>query len=167
MVLDDDGNVGLTEILVSKTGNNFDNGDPINGRIQWSFESPALFYQPDTRKRQLLRLSDGEIFVKDLVETVEFAVYFRPDYMSDWTLWHYWSVTDSPTFQPRMGLGTPPNTGDDATGRPNCVGYHFQLMVIVKGSCTFMGANLFADSQADTSIAPPIPPADGLQPLTQ
>lgn len=163
VTLTDDDQIGLSEILATQTGNNFDNGDE---KITWSFETPALFYQPDTRKRELLRMTDGEIFIKDISGDVEFAVYYRPDYLQDWTLWHYWKVTDSPNFQPRMGLGTPPTTGDDSTQRPNCVGYHFQLKVVVRGSCVFMGANLFAATQPQSAMAKPIPTEDGLTPLS-
>jgi len=149
----DEAKIELVEILTTRDGNNFDND---NTRIQWSFESPAIFYQPDTRNRELLKLADGEIFVRDLVGDVQFKVEFRPDYLDTWTTWHEWSVTDSPNFQPRMGLGTPPNTGDSATARPNKVGYHFQLRITVLGHCTFMGANLSATVQPVTDYAPPI-----------
>lgn len=159
--------IGLTEIMTTpnegSASNKFDNNDE---RIQWSFESPALFYQEDTRNRKLLKLSDGELIVKDLLGTVQFSVYYRPDYLSDWTLWHNWEVSDSPNYQPRMGLGTPPITGDDSTGRPNCVGYHFQFKVVVKGPCVIMGLNAFATVQPVTDIAPPISSSGELTPLT-
>jgi len=154
--------IGLTEILPTKPENNFDNGDE---RIQWSFETPAVFYEPDTRKRELLQLSDGEMFVKDIVGTVQIKVEFRPDYSSTWTTWHEWEIPASPTYQQRMGFGTPPITGDATTNRPFKVGYSFQLRVTILGACTVMGMNLFATTQPVTSIAPPIR-STGLTSLT-
>jgi len=153
-VVTDANKIGLIEILPTAVNNTLDNRTE---RIQWRFESPAVFYQPDARSRELLKLADGEIFVKDLVGTVRFKVEFRPDWLQTWTTWHEWDVSDTPDFQPRMGLGTPPITGDDNTGRPNCVGYFFQLRVTVTGPCTFMGCNLFATAQPVTSMAPPMP----------
>jgi len=150
--------IGLSEIyrtpLEGSSLRKLDNGST---RIVLSCESPALFYQGDTRKRELLKLADGEIFVKDLVGTVRFKVEYRPDWLADWTTWHEWDVTDSPTFQPCMGLGTPPITGDAATERPNCVGYFFQLRITITGPTVLMGANIFATTQPVTSIAPPLP----------
>jgi hypothetical protein len=155
--------IGLSELQITQSANNFDNG---TDRIQWSFESPALFYQPDTRKRELLKLADGEIFVKDLVGDTRFDVYYRPDWALQWTPWHSWEVADVPNWQPRMGLGSPVavDSGDKA-GRPTMVGYFFQVLVIVTGACTFMGMNAFATTQPVTSIAPPIANDPPLTPL--
>jgi hypothetical protein len=150
--LSDTNTIGMTEILPTKTQNRFDNGTE---RIGWNFESPALFYQPDTKTRELLCLTDGEMFVKDLSGTVAFRIEYRPDWLDDWTVWHQWEVSSSPNFQPRMGFGTPPVAGNDATGRPNKVGYSFQLRVSVIGPCTIMGINLFAATQPVTTMAPP------------
>jgi hypothetical protein len=148
--------IGLTEILPTSTTNLFDNGDEA---IQFSFESPALFYQPDTAARQLLRLNDGEIIVKDLNGDVRFDVYYRPDYDSTWRSWHSWEVTDSPNYQPRMGLGQPNlKEGDAATGRPYAVGYHFQVKVVVTGSCVVMGMNFYAVGQPVPQFAKPLTP---------
>lgn len=157
--------IGLVELLPTQTGNNFDNADSTDGKIRWSFETPAVFYQPDAKERQLLRLNDGEMIVADIVGEVRFDVYYRPDYSTDWTPWHSWLVPASPTYQPRMGLGQPNlKAGDEATGRPYAVGYHFQLKVIVTGACKILGMNFFAVAQSDTAFAKPID--SGLHPLT-
>lgn len=156
----DTAKIGLTEILPTAEGNSFDNGDE---KIQWSFESPALFYQPDARQRQLMRLNDGEIIVKDISGSVRFDVYYRPDYSDTWTTWHSWETAATPPYQPRMGLGQPKlKLGDSATGRPYAVGYHFQVKVIVTGHCTVMGMNLFVVSQSETAFVKPMP---GLTPI--
>ena len=150
----DTAKIGMTEILPTSTTNLFDNGDE---RIVASFESPALFYQPDTASRQLLRLNDGEIIVKDISGDVRFDVYYRPDYDSTWRSWHSWEVADSPNYQPRMGLGQPDlKVGDAATGRPFAVGYSFQVKVVVTGSCVVMGMNFYAVGQPTPQFAKPL-----------
>lgn len=157
--------IGLSEILLTSDSNSFDNGDSTNGRIQWSFESPAVFYQPNVRERQLLRLNDGELVVKDLQGTVRFDVFYRPDYSSAWVSWRSWEVPDSPTYQPRMGLGQPNlRDADESTGRPYSVGYNFQLKIVVTGHCTIMGVNLYAVAQDETQFAKPM--GTSLTPIT-
>lgn len=147
--------IGLTEILPTTEQNNFDNG---TDRIQYRLESPALFYQADTTSRQLLRLNDGELIVKDLIGEVRFDVYYRPDYDTQWHSWHSWNVSDAPTWQPRMGLGQPNlKVGDEETGQPFAVGYHFQVLIIVTGSCTILGANFFAVGQSEAKYKKPLP----------
>jgi len=147
-------NIGLAEILPTSTSNLFDNGTE---RIVSYFESPALFYQAETASRQLLRLNDGEIMVKDLSGDVRFDVYYRPDFDTNWHPWHSWEVSDSPSWQPRMGLGQPDlKAGDSATGRPYAVGYHFQVKVVITGSVTILGLNFYAVGQPTPQFARPL-----------
>lgn len=147
--------IGLHEILPSQPGNDFDDTDE---RIVTTLESPALFYQPDTGTRQLLRLNDGEMIVKDLIGDVRFDVYYRPDYDTAWHSWHSWEVTDSPDYQPRMGLGQPNlKLGSDASGRPFAVGYHFQVKVVITGCATMLGMNFYAVAQPTPQFAKPLP----------
>lgn len=147
--------IGLCEIIPSESSVIFDNDEDA---IRSSYESPALFYNPDTATRELLRLDDGEIIVKDLVGDVRFDIYYRPDYDQNWHSWHSWSVTDAPNWQPRMGLGSPDyKQGDTETGRPYAVGYSFQVKVVITGSCRVVGMNFYAVTQADTTRARPKP----------
>lgn len=147
--------IGLTEIIPSETSVIFDDD---SDRIRSSYESPALFYQPDTATRELLRLDDGEIIIKDLVGDVRFDVYYRPDYDQNWHSWHSWEVTDTPSWQPRMGLGSPDyKQGDTETGRPFAVGYSFQVKVVITGSCRVLGMNFYAVTQEDTTRMKPKP----------
>lgn len=152
--------IGLTEIIPSETAVIFDNNEDA---IRSSYESPALFYQPDTATRELLRLDDGEIIVKDLDGDVRFDIYYRPDYDQNWHSWHSWEVADTPKWQPRMGLGSPDyKQGDSETGRPYAVGYSFQVKVVITGSCRVVGMNFYAVTQPDTTRAKP---RTGLTPL--
>lgn len=154
--------IGLCELIPSERAIVFDNDED---RIQSSFESPALFYNPDTATRTLLRLDDGEIIVKGLEGDVRFDVYYRPDYDESWHSWHSWEVSDTPNWQPRMGLGSPDyKQGDSSTGRPYAVGYSFQVKVIVTGKVTIIGMNFFAVTVEETTRAKPLP---RLTPLPQ
>lgn len=156
--------IGLTEILKTREDNEFDNG---TDRIQFSMESPAMFYQPETATRQLLRLNDGELIIKDLSGTVRFDVFYRPDYDTAWHSWHSWEVSDTPSWNPRMGLGQPDlKQGDSDTGRPFAVGYHFQLLIVVTGSCTILGCNVFAVGQSDTKFMKPLTRLTPIDPST-
>lgn len=160
----DQGIIGLHEIAPTAPGNNFDN---LTERIRFSMESPAMFYQPDTANRQLLRLNDGELIIKDLSGTVRFDVFYRPDYDTTWHSWHSWQVSDTPSWNPRMGLGQPDlKQGDPTTGRPFAVGYHFQLLIVVTGSCTLLGCNLFAVAQSDPQMSRPLTPLTPIDPST-
>jgi len=153
--------IGLCEILPTGASVIRDNDEDA---IQCSFESPALFYEANTAVRQLMRLHDGEIIVKDLQGDVRFDVYYRPDYDTTWNPWHSWEVTGSPTWQPRMGFGSPDyKQGDTATGRPYAVGYSFQVKVVVTGAVTIIGMNFFAVTVEETTRAKPLP---SLTPLT-
>ena len=147
--------IGLCELIPSERAIVFDNDAD---RIQSSFESPALFYEADTATRELLRLDDGEIIVKDLDGDVRFDVYYRPDYDQTWHPWHSWEVTDTPNWQPRMGLGSPDyKQGDTTTGRPYAVGYSFQVKVIITGKAVVVGMNFFAVTTQETTRAKPLP----------
>lgn len=147
--------IGLTEILPTVSPIVDDNdADPIRSY----YESPSLFYQEDTATRNLLRLDDGEIIVSNLSGTVRFDVYYRPDYDTQWHSWHSWQVSDTPSWQPRMGLGSPDyKQGDTTTGRPYAVGYSFQVKVVITGYCQILGMNFFAVTEQETTRAKPLP----------
>jgi hypothetical protein len=124
-----------------------------NGPVIWSFESPVVFRESDTKKRRFKRLTNGEIYVDQLVGTVNFQVYYRPDDYPAWIPWLNWTETQNassptgtaPTFRPRMGLGEPSASPcDTVTNRPLREGYHFQVKVIVTGHCRFKGAKLMS-----------------------
>jgi hypothetical protein len=147
--------LGMTEILPTSSTNLFDNGDV---RIRSSMESPALFYQQDASKRELLRLNDGELIVSDVVGAVRFDVYYRPDYDKNWHSWRSFEIPASPDYQPRIGLGQPNlKESDAATGRPYAVGYHFQVRIVITGSCIVTGANFYAVGQPVPQFANPLP----------
>jgi hypothetical protein len=151
----DTNKIGLMEILATSSTALFDNGST---RIQFLMESPALFYQQDASKRELLRLNDGELIVSDVVGAVRFDAYYRPDYDKNWHSWRSFEIPASPDYQPRIGFGQPDlGESDPATERPYAVGYHFQVRVVVTGSCIVTGANFYAVGQPVPQFANPLP----------
>jgi len=135
--------------------------------IVWWFESGSLnFGQRDPRLRELLKLTDGEIYIDELEGQVDFRAYYKPDQYPCWTLWAQWSEcasTDSTQvqFRPRMGLGTPdPAVCDASTNRPMREGYTFQFKLLVQGKCRFLGARFRAvtiPQQKFASVGCPCP----------
>lgn len=154
--------IDLVEIKITDPANRFDNGTTA---IQFSAETSALFYQPETTKRVLMSLDDGEMFVDKIPEgaTARFSVYYRPDYDQTWRHWHSWETTAGPTWQPRMGLGKPETISDTVTGRPFLIGYSFQLLIICE-NCVVMGGNFYARTQPEPQFAPPLPGIEALTP---
>lgn len=124
----------------------YDNGvDPIT----WSLESPVVFKSKPGAAREFLRLLDGEIVIDNLVSTVNFFVYYKPDQYPCWTLWFAWrecaantTSNSKPQFRPRMGLGEPDSHPcDQSTNRPMREGFTFQTKLIIQGHCRILGQN--------------------------
>ncbi len=158
--------IELWELLPNNPDvNRWDNDDPTDGRIEWSFETGVLF--GDEPGRPLLQLMNGEIRVEDIVGQVDFHVQYKPDQYPCWTTWHKWSVcvepaTEAspdlkPAFQPRMGLGEPnPKDCDTYTERPMREGYDFQFRIAIKGHCRFLGLNVSAVKKPEVTFARPM-----------
>lgn len=139
----DTGRIGLTEILPFGTSH-FDNGST---RIVQEIELPMLPFNARARDPEgLLRLDDGELWCDQLDGPTKFETFFRPDYDTAWHAWYSWTVdpTNAATWQPRMGLGTPPNTSDNATDRPIREGHRFQVKVRVTGFARLFGGKFRA-----------------------
>lgn len=147
--------IELYEILTDEQAN-YDNGtEPIT----WMLHSPVLdFGQKDPRKRELLRLNDGEIHVDQLYGQVSFQVYYKPDQWPCWVPWHSWvecaqepnpakpeTATYKPQYRPSMGLGQPsPIHCDHTNDRPLREGYSFQVKIVVTGHCRILSARFEA-----------------------
>jgi hypothetical protein len=138
-------------------------GQDIAGTISTTpqFESSALFNQKENSgDRILLRLEDGEVYVKDIIGLVNFKVEFRPDYDTQWHPWYSWLVDngDGKTpYAPRMGLGNPIG-GASVSGTQYRDGYDFQVRVTMggSGSCNFMGLAVKASVVSQTEFARPM-----------
>ena len=131
--------------------------------IIWTGESPVLFKSRDPRQQDFHRLVDGELLVDNLVSTVDFEVYYKPDQYPCWIPWFAWSecapkTTDisKPQFRPRMGLGEPSGTPCDAsTNRPFREGYTFQVKWVIRGHCRVLGFRAKAITAPQPKFAPP------------
>lgn len=130
--------------------------DNSNSRITWSAETPILMDTLQGKQHDdLARLVDGELYVSDIQGQIDFAVYFRPDYDLNWHLWRSWTVPDGVPYEPRMGIGEPPNTCGPKTKRPWREGYSFQIKIVVTGHCVIMGGRLSAVVLPTPAFAPP------------
>lgn len=142
------GSIEVYEILKSNTVEIYDNGAD---RIVWTLESPTLFGEQNPR-RQLMELWDGEIYVDHMQGKVDFSVFYKPDQWPCWVPWFAWQECvslpvppNNPGFRPRMGLGRPrPGACDSFNGRDLRLGYRFQIKVVVRGSCEFLGGKFKA-----------------------
>ena len=155
--------IEIWEIMKDDYENLADETGTADVPITWQFDSASLkFGQEDPRSRQLLRLLDGEIQVDDLVGTVCFDVYYKPDQYPTWIPWFSWCecqdttpVNSQPGFRPRMGLGEPSaRVYDPSNNRPLREAYTFQIRIIVRGHCNFIGARFKAVTIPQPSFAP-------------
>lgn len=163
--------IEIYEVLTDG-GGQFDNGTTP---VTWSFETASLF--KDIKQKGLLdliRLEDGEIYVDEVIGTVNFWVYYKPDQFPCWTKWYAWSITGppgfpanqepadctlKPQFRTRMGLGKPSASDCDAdTGFPMREGSTFQFKFVIQGHCRFLGAKFTAVSLPDIYFAKPVCP---------
>lgn len=158
--------IQLYEILKGSQGN-YDNGDKP---ITWSFETPVLYRDPNTKGYyDLCSLEDGEFYVRDVVPgtQIDFKVEFRPDFSACWFPWHEFPYcnapgSNAPIYGDRLGLGKP------YTMLPNKVNYSnanfahwFQLRFTINGHCTIMGMHISAARQPESRYALVIPKPNG------
>lgn len=133
-----------------------------SGPIVWEIQSASLFnYGKDDPKSKLLKqLEDGEIRVDNLIDTVQFDAFYKPDQWPNWIPWHSWSETQDPTltpsFRPRMGLGQPSDSPVDAyNNRLLREFYTVQFRLVITGHCRFLGANFAASTIPQPQYALP------------
>jgi hypothetical protein len=145
--------IELIEFLKSADTEMLDNG---TDRISWNFDTPVIFNKDIKPLNELVKLTDGEIYTKDISGTVDIEVQYRPDFNPTWTTWHKFSITPT-TWKPRMGLGLPSVTDCETNGnRAMRVGYFFQCRVIITGNIKWMGMRVAATVEPETVFANPI-----------
>ena len=107
----------------------------------------------------LIKLEGGEVAAQNIMQgKVAFLVEFKSVYDTTWHPWHQWVVDNTSGtrgYQPRMGLGKPPDSPNEATERFCHVDYAFQVRVTSTGNCRFMGIRLYATLQPTTELAKP------------
>lgn len=149
--------IEIHEIMDSSDSTHLDNG---TDRIFWSIQSATLFQGIKGKDQfDFVQLVDGELYAEEILNVVDFTVYWRPDYDQVWRLWHSWSVgtQGQTTYMPRMGFGEPDGKlCDSITGRSARNFYTCQLRVDVQGHCRIMGVKLKAVKSPDTKYAKPI-----------
>lgn len=136
--------------------------------ITWTGESSVVFKAEDFREQPFHRLNDGELIIDNLIGTVDFELYYKPDQYPCWVPWFNWSEcapktapNSKPQFRPRMGLGEPPirdalgnSLCDPITNRPFREGYTFQIKWIIRGHCRVLGFRAKAILAPDPQFAP-------------
>lgn len=145
----------LWEILPTGT----DHFDNESIPISWSFETGALFNKDVKPASQLCRLRDGEFAVDDVIGTVRFDVYYKPD-QGCWTPWHSFSICaddeSEPQYFPRLGLGEPDSTDCETVLNQSARdGYSYQVKFVISGHCRFLRLKLAAVTLAEPKFAPP------------
>lgn len=156
--------IELYELL--PTGDqHFDNGGTP---ITWAFETAALF-QDVKPPNVMLQLSGGEFAVDEVIGTVRFQVFFKPDQFgaygaeSCWVPWWDFSVcarADSkPLYYPRLGL---PEPSSDLVipqlDLPARNAYTFQFRFVITGQCRFLRAMFSAVTCPIPKFQPPLAP---------
>ena len=149
----------------------YDINDFEQVNIDASMESPVFFNQSIKPMTELIRIRDGEIYIRDLVvgKTVVITVEYRPDFYPCWVPWRTFTVCNKqiaqnpqPGYRMRLGLGEPPppNPATDppelceaANGRPFRVGNFFQVKVSWSGHLEFMGFKMMACTEAQPQFA--------------
>lgn len=147
----------------------FDSDVTGDVRITWSFETACLFKEIKGKGLfDLVKLQEGEFYLGDVVGTVDFQVYYRPQFAPCWVLWHSGSVCakirdttnpDDDNVQPQnkvaIGLGTPKSSDcDPINNRPYIIGETFQFKFVFTGSARFYGAVFKACPEPKRTFAP-------------
>ena len=163
------------EILPKEGPNsaNFDNDGTVDIPIPWQFDSASLRFGVPKNDRKYMYLSNGETWWDNVVGTVTFDVFYKPDQYPCWTRWHNWQQCQNadlpvedpfsvppttnqsqPGFIPRAGLGEPsPTPCDTSTNRPMRDGFTFQTRIQVLGHAVFLGAFFEANTKAMPKFA--------------
>lgn len=121
------------------------------------------FGEKDPRKREWKRLQDGEIYVDQIVGPVGVVAEFRPDYDSTYHPWNSFTIPAAPSYQPRIGIGKPPqsydaNSDDGGTGRFFASGFNFQTRLTFTGAkWRLMGGRAMAFRQPMPQFPPVLP----------
>lgn len=140
------------EILADGAAN-YDNDGTNNIPIPWQFDSASLRFGIPKQAHVSQLLSNGELWISEMVGTVTFASYYKPDQYPSFTPWRAWQQTQQtaptnsqPAFLPRAGLGEPSGKDfDPSTNRPMRQFFTMQVRFTFVGHCTFLGA--FLESQ--------------------
>jgi hypothetical protein len=145
------------ELLPGVSGDTYDNAQTP---ITWEFETASLFNRDVKPREQMISLRDGEFGVSNVIGTVRFAVYYRPDQNSCWVPWHSFSIcagAGRAQYFPRLGLGEPVASRCITTlNTPARDAYTFQVKFVIQGTCTFNYARFMAVTMPTPKFKQPI-----------
>ena len=137
--------------------------------IESSVDSRSFTYQTQYNSKQLTM---AEVFVDEIVGSVDFALSYRPNQYPCWVPWKNWTVCAAvpdcvdqgkingvctqPVFQalqyrPRMEIGPPPNQCDPSLDTVLSRGYEFQARLAWTGQARVRAVNLFANPRAENN----------------
>lgn len=130
--------------------------------IIWTIETPVVFKSKQSPIQEFHRWLDAEIAVDNMVGTVDFAAFYKPDQYPCWIPWFTWSecalrstAISRPQFRPRMGFGEPDGAPcDPTTNRPFREGYTFQVKLVIQGHCRVLALRVKATTQPQPQFAP-------------
>lgn len=145
----------MTELLQGQSGNTYDN---TTTPITWELETASLFNRDVKPSEVLCGLRDGEFAVGNLIGTVRFQTFYKPDQHDSWIPWHSFSIvgTNTPTYYPRLGLGEPsPTDCISPINTPARDAHSFQFRMVITGTCTFFRARFAAVTLPMPHFEPP------------
>lgn len=135
------GAIELVELLQDGSATQDYGSSPIT----WSIESPVMFNEPNHNYK---RLGDGELYFRDVSESITGIAYYRADQSADWQVWYAFSIpyqVGDSGYRPRVGLGEPDaNVFENTNNKPTREGYSFQVKLDISGACTLVGARFSA-----------------------
>lgn len=159
--------IEMYELLNTEDAVYYDNGTTP---IKWVIETPILFNKDVKPMEELVRLTDGEIWLQDIVGNVHVKIQYRPDFYSGsqnpgcWADWIEFDVCAEatgtnirPGYRTRLGLGEPSGDACEAgNNRPLRVGHFFQVRLEFTGTAKFMALRLEAVTQPVANFAAPV-----------
>lgn len=134
-----------------------------------SMESKSFNFQTPYNSKQLTM---AEVFVDNIVGSVDFSISYKPNQYPCWIPWKTWNecaavpdctteglvngVCKQPGFQalqyrPRMEIGPPPNVCDPALNEIMSRAYEFQVKLQWTGQASIRAMNLFANQRAENN----------------
>ena len=153
----------LSETAANQAQTFEDNGDTP---ILSLFETAVLFNKDVKPLTELVEITEGEIYISNITDTLNVKVYYRPDFYPCWTLWREFNLAadddnttgdgnKQPGYRMRIGLGQPSASDcEPGNNRPLRNGFFHQFRVEFTGYCVFRGLRVRARTFPQTALAP-------------
>jgi hypothetical protein len=142
---------------ISKSDINDTNSEGANP-IEWFFESKSYNYNSSFG---LKRLDSGDLFVDNIVGSVDYEVWYRPDQYPSWIDWTSWNICTNdqscgltlacpvptlaqPQYRTKMRLPTPSDSCNQSLGVNFRNMYETQVRVSITGYCRVRSVRVHA-----------------------